>query len=62
MIEFIFPFIGGIGLFLIGMKLLSDGLVAFAGGSLRSALVRFTDTSLKACLSGVVVTCVDDPS
>ncbi|MGB3277305.1 MAG: Na/Pi symporter [Castellaniella sp.] len=58
MIEFIFPFIGGIGLFLIGMKLLSDGLVAFAGGSLRSALVRFTDTSLKACLSGVVVTAV----
>lgn len=56
MIDVIFPFIGGVGLFLIGMMLLSRGLVAFAGPTLRKSLVRFTGTPLKAFSSGAVLT------
>ncbi len=48
--------VGGIGLFLMGMVLLTDGLKAYAGEALRRALVRFTGTPLKAFGSGVVAT------
>lgn len=54
--EFLFPFVGGIGLFLIGMMLLSDGLVAFGGGMMKKALARFTGTPLTAFLSGTFAT------
>lgn len=50
--------LGGIGLFLLGMVLLTDGLKAFAGDSLRRAVVRFTGTPLKAFASGALVTSV----
>ncbi len=56
MLDIFFPFAGGIGLFLVGMMLLSDGLVAFAGGTLGRALVRFTGTPSKAFVSGTFVT------
>jgi phosphate:Na+ symporter len=54
--DFIFQLLGGIGLFLLGMVLLTDGLKAFAGESLRQALVKFTGTPVKAFLSGAFVT------
>lgn len=56
MSSILFPFLGGLGLFLIGMKLLSDGLVAFAGSALRRALMRFTGTPFKAFVSGTLAT------
>lgn len=56
MLNVIFPFIGGVGLFLIGMMLLSKSLVAFAGDTLSKSLVRFTGTPLKAFSSGAVLT------
>jgi phosphate:Na+ symporter len=40
----IFKLFGGIGMFLMGMALLIDGLKAFAGDALRRALVKFTGT------------------
>lgn len=52
----IFLLLGGIGLFLLGMVLLTDGLKAFAGDALRSALLRFTGTPGKAFASGALVT------
>jgi phosphate:Na+ symporter len=52
----IFKLLGGIGLFLLGMVLLTDGLKAFAGDALRRALVRFTGTPFKAFGSGALVT------
>ncbi|MGE4125534.1 MAG: Na/Pi cotransporter family protein [Pusillimonas sp.] len=58
MADVLFPFVGGIGLFLIGMMLLSEGLVSFAGPALRGALIRFTGTPLKAFLSGTVTTAI----
>jgi phosphate:Na+ symporter len=51
-----FKLLGGIGLFLLGMVLLTDGLKAYAGNSLRGALMRFTGTPLKAFGSGAMVT------
>lgn len=51
-----FYLFGGIGLFLLGMVLLTDGLKAFAGDALRQALVKFTGTPLTAFASGTLVT------
>src|SRR5690625_8040154 len=56
MLDVLFPLIGGVGLFLIGMMLLSRGLVAFAGQSLRNVLVSFTGTPWRAFGSGTVLT------
>ncbi|HEY8353802.1 MAG TPA: Na/Pi symporter, partial [Methylophilaceae bacterium] len=54
--ELLFPLAGGLGLFLIGMMLLSEGLVAYAGDNLKRALMRFTGTPFKAFVSGALVT------
>jgi phosphate:Na+ symporter len=54
--ELMFKLAGGIGLFLIGMLLLTDGLKTFAGEALRQSLVRFTGTPAKAFSSGALVT------
>ncbi len=56
MTELIFNLLGGIGLFLLGMVLLTDGLRTFAGAALQRALTRFTGTPVKAFLSGALVT------
>jgi len=48
--------IGGVGLFLLGMMLLSDGLKSFAGDSLRRALLRFTAKPRHAFATGALVT------
>ncbi len=53
-----FRLLGGIGLFLLGMVLLTDGIKAFAGDALRRSLVRFTGTPLKAFGSGALTTLV----
>ncbi len=52
----VFPLLGGVGLFLVGMMLLSQGLTEFAGDSLRRALMHFTGTPAKAFGSGAMVT------
>lgn len=56
MLEVLFPLVGGVGLFLVGMMLLSRGLVAFAGQSLKAVLVRFTGTPWRAFGSGAILT------
>lgn len=48
--------IGGVGLFLLGMILLTDGLKNLAGRSLRRLLTRFTRTPVSGALTGAVVT------
>lgn len=49
---------GGIGLFLLGMVLMTDGLKAAAGDALRDILSRFTGGPLSAVVSGAVVTLI----
>jgi len=53
---FIPKLLGGIGLFLLGMGLMTEGAKGFAGDSLRSALLRFTGAPWKAFLSGTLAT------
>ncbi len=52
----LFQLVGGIGLFLLGMVLLTDALKAIAGAALQRALARFTGTPAKALGSGALVT------
>jgi phosphate:Na+ symporter len=47
---------GGIGLFLFGMVLMTDGLKALAGDALRRLLQRFTGNRLSAIATGAAVT------
>ncbi|MDN6540864.1 MAG: hypothetical protein L0K68_06375, partial [Tetragenococcus koreensis] len=50
--QIIFQFIGGIGIFLFGLKYMGDGLQRAAGDNLRSILNTFTSTPLRAVLAG----------
>jgi len=49
-------FAGGIGLFLLGMKLMTDGLKVAAGHALRHILAEWTRTPLRGFLSGILIT------
>ncbi len=48
--------LGGIGLFLLGMALMTDGLKALAGASLRDHLIRLTRRPRDAVLGGAAIT------
>ena len=48
--------LGGIGLFLYGMTLMSTGLKNAAGDQLRNVLERVTNNKIAAVLIGLVVT------
>ncbi len=48
--------LGGIGLFLFGMKVMTEGLRDAAGGRLRRFLARFTTTPLRGTVSGAAAT------
>ena len=50
--------LGGLGMFLLGMTLMSDSLKSFAGDSLRSALLAFTRRPITAFASGMIVTAI----
>lgn len=58
MLNTLLQLLGGIGLFLLGMNLMTDSLKALAGEALRQWLVRFTDSPLKAMFSGITLTMV----
>lgn len=48
--------LGGIGLFMLGMRLMTDGFKYAAGRSLRGILARSTRTPLRGILSGALIT------
>ena len=50
--------IGGLGIFLLGMKHMSDGMQAVAGNSLRRMIGAVTNHRILATTVGVIVTCV----
>ncbi|WP_127478126.1 Na/Pi cotransporter family protein [Sulfurivermis fontis] len=49
-------FIGGIGLFLLGMRMMTDGLKLAAGPALRHILGQWTRTPLRGIFAGVLIT------
>lgn len=47
---------GGLGLFLLGMSLMTEGLRSLAGGRLRQGLLRFTRSPWSGAFSGALAT------
>ena len=56
--EIVFQVAGGLGIFLLGMRYMSDGMQAVAGDRLRSLINAVTNNRILACLVGVMVTCL----
>lgn len=56
LIQIVFGVIGGLGLFLFGMKQMSEGMQAVAGEKLRSLINKVTDNRFIACGVGIAVT------
>ncbi|MDQ0158637.1 Na/Pi cotransporter family protein [Alkalibacillus salilacus] len=54
--DIIFTFIGGLAIFLFGIKYMSDGLQRSAGDKLRDILDRFTTNPFMGLLAGIIVT------
>jgi len=52
----LFEFLGGLGIFLFGIKYMGDGLQKSAGDRLRDLLDRFTTNPLMGVLAGIIVT------
>jgi len=56
--DIIFNFLGGLGIFLFGIKYMGDGLQTAAGDRLRSILDRFTTNPLMGVLAGAFITAI----
>ncbi|MCK5215281.1 MAG: Na/Pi cotransporter family protein [Candidatus Omnitrophica bacterium] len=56
--EVVFGLFGGLGLFIFGMKYLSDGLQRVAGTKLRRTLRSLTDNRVRGTMLGAFVTCL----
>ena len=54
--EVLFMFLGGLGIFLYGIKQMGDGLQAAAGDRLREILNRMTSNPIKGVIAGIAVT------
>jgi phosphate:Na+ symporter len=50
--------LGGIGLFVLGMRMMTDGLKVAAGNALRSILHTWTSTAFRGLLAGSLITAV----
>ena len=50
--------VGGLGLFLLGMKFMSDGLQTIAGASLRKLIATFTENRFLAVVVGMMTTSI----
>ena len=54
----IIALLGGLAMFLYGMRVMGDGLKSNSGGTMRVALAKVTNNAFLAFLLGVFVTCV----
>jgi phosphate:Na+ symporter len=54
----IFEVLGGLGIFLLGMKYMSEGLQAVSGERLRKIISAVTDNRFTAVIVGLTVTCI----
>ena len=54
--EIFFAFLGGLGLFLFGLRFMSDALQSVAGNSMRNILEQGTRTPLRGVLTGTLTT------
>lgn len=56
--DIIVPLLGGLGLFLYGMKIMGDGLENAAGDRLKSILEKVTSNPILAVIIGAIVTAI----
>lgn len=56
--ELLSELVGGLGVFLLGMKSMSDGMQAVAGASLRKMIGAVTSNRVMATVVGTLVTCI----
>ncbi|MCA1036240.1 Na/Pi cotransporter family protein [Bacillus infantis] len=54
--QMLFEFLGGLGIFLYGIKFMGDGLQKSAGDKLRDILDKFTTNPVMGVLAGIIVT------
>ncbi|MDC3413375.1 Na/Pi cotransporter family protein [Aquibacillus sp. 3ASR75-11] len=54
--EMLFEFIGGLGIFLLGIKYMGEGLQKSAGDRLKDILDRFTSNPIMGVFAGLLVT------
>ena len=52
----LFAVVGGLGIFMLGMKYMSEGMQAVAGNSLRRMISLVTENRLLAAATGTSVT------
>ena len=50
--------LGGLALFLYGMRIMGDGLKSSSGGAMKAALAKVTNKPVMGFLLGAVVTCM----
>jgi phosphate:Na+ symporter len=55
-LQMLFEFLGGLGIFLFGIKSMGDGLQKSAGDRLRDILNHFTTNPLMGVLAGILIT------
>ncbi len=54
--DILFKVVGGLGIFLMGMKYMSEGMQAVAGSKLRKMISAVTDNRIMACFMGTLIT------
>jgi len=54
--DILFKVVGGLGIFLLGMKYMSEGMQAVAGSKLRKMISAVTDHRIMACFIGTLIT------
>jgi phosphate:Na+ symporter len=54
----LFKTVGGLGIFLLGMKNMSEGMQAVAGSRLRTLIGAATNNRFMACAVGTLITCL----
>jgi phosphate:Na+ symporter len=54
--KMIFSLLGGLGIFLLGMRYMSDGIQKIAGPSLKKCIKMVTNNRFLACIAGVFLT------
>jgi len=57
-LSLMFAIVGGLGIFLVGMRYMSDGLQAVAGERLRKMIGAVTDNRVMGMIVGILVTCI----
>ena len=57
--EMIFSFVGGLGMFLFGLRFMSEGLQSVAGDRMRTILEKGTRSPVRGVLTGALVTALN---